>query len=154
MNKNTSILLVVCAFILQLTIMPRCALFGSFPDLILMAVVLAVLSCPWRFALMLSIAAGALEDALGVYPLGIHTLLFPLWAFTVAQAAKRFSIDTNGNRSVLVFAVCLLHAVAMRVFSLYLGAAVPLGVGVRIALWGSFYTAAASRAVLRLASRR
>jgi rod shape-determining protein MreD len=138
------------ACILQVTAVNHLKIFGIKPDLILIGIVLMSLSCEWKVAVALSIMGGAFKDIYGSGAFVLNTILSPLWSILVINLARRFSIDINLTRAVLVFIIAVLNALAIALFLWYMETAVTFGIFMRITFLDSLYTALLSLLIFKV----
>ncbi|MGE5197685.1 MAG: rod shape-determining protein MreD [Deltaproteobacteria bacterium] len=150
MNRWAFALIIVIFTLIQVTVLDYFRIFGTKPDLILIAVVITSLFCDLKWAISLSIAAGILKDSFTTVTFPLNSLLLPLWSFLAIKLSRRFSLDVNFVRAILIFIIAVFNAVAVRMIYLYTGTLVSLGIFLRIALLGSFYTALASLLIFKV----
>jgi cell shape-determining protein MreD len=103
-----------------------------------------------KFALPLSIIAGAFKDIYGAGSFAINPILSGLWSFLVINLARRVSIDINLTRAALIFIIAILNAFAMMIFLWYLGTYVAFGIFMRASFLDSLYTALLSLLVFKI----
>ncbi len=144
------LLIVLILGILQVTVMDYFKIFGTGPDLLLIAVVIAGLIFDFRLALFCGLLAGVFKDSFGLNTFGINTLIFALWSFLIAQVSRRLSINTNFRRMALIFIVALIHNLLNGLSLAFSGKSIPLGIFLRILFISSIYTALALPAVFRI----
>ena len=150
MKSWVGFLIILVLFILQITLAEYVKIFNTKPDLILIGVIIAALFCDQKWALLLGLCAGALKDAFAIQVPGINTVLFFIWSFLVINARRRFTLDFNGARAMLIGIIVLLQSIATRIIFLYLGIPVALGIFLRTAILGSVYTCLVSFALFKM----
>lgn len=150
MKSWVGFLIILVLFILQITLAEYARIFNTKPDLILIGVIIAALFCDQKWALLLGLCAGALKDTFVTQGPGINAVFFFLWSFLVINARRRFSLDFNGARVMLIGIIVFLQSIATRIIFLYLGIPVALGIFLRTAILGSAYTALVSFAVFKV----
>ena len=150
MKRWVGSLIILVLFILQITLVDYIKIFNTKPDLILLGVITAALFCDQKWALFLGLCAGVLKDTFATQALGINTVFFFLWSVLVIKARRRFSLDFNVARALLIGIIVFLQAVVTRVIFLYLGIPVALGIFLRTAMLGSAYTCLVSLAVFKI----
>jgi rod shape-determining protein MreD len=144
MRKSIFAAIVFGAVALQLTVVNHFKIFGIKPDLILISIVLVSLFCDLRFAVTLSIAAGALKDIYGSGPLAVNSILSGLWSFLIINLSRRVSLDIDLIRAALVFVIAVLNSFLMTAILWYLGASVAFGIFMRSTFLDSLYTSLVS----------
>lgn len=135
--------------VLQVTLLDCFKVFGVKPDLLLIAVFIAVLSLAIKPALSVGLLAGIFKDAFSLTPPGVSTILFPIWVFLIANLCREVSIDDNLTRLLLFFVVVLLNNIISGLVLIYSGVFLPLGIFLRITLLASIYTALILPLILR-----
>ncbi len=137
--------------IIQSTLLDYIKIFGVKPDFLLISVVIVSLNLELKWALVLSICAGFLKDALGINAFGINTLLFSLWSFLIMRLSKKISIDNNLIRAVLVFIAVIFNDIVKILTFLFLGNFfVPFSILIRTAFLESMYTALVSTLAFKI----
>jgi rod shape-determining protein MreD len=150
MRKSRYLAIIFILGILQVTVVDHFKVFGAKPDFILMAVVISSFFYDWKWALIFSLISGALKDMFTADAVAINTILSALWSFLVVQLVRRVNLDMNLIRAGLIFIVAILNACALRIFFLYSGVYVPLGIFLRTAFLGSLYTALTSLLLFKI----
>ena len=148
--KWITLLVIIILGLLQVTVLDYFKVFGIKPDLLLASVVLASLYLELKWVLGLGIFAGSLKDIFSANPLGLNTLLFPLWIFLIINLSRKISIDKDFIRAILIFIIVFFNNIIARIILLLLGKFIPWGVFLRIAFLESFYTAFVSPLVFRV----
>jgi rod shape-determining protein MreD len=146
------ILTVILAF-LQITILDYFKVFGVKPDLILIAVFIAVLFLDLKSALGVGLLAGVFKDVFTSNVLGFSAALFPIWVLLIANLIKRVSIEDNISRIFLLFVVALLNNVISGLVLIYSIGFLSFGIFLRITFLASAYTALILALILRIIKR-
>jgi rod shape-determining protein MreD len=136
--------------LLQISVVDHIKVFNTKPDLILIGVIIAALFCKRKWALILGLCAGAFKDIVASQAPGINAVFCFVWSLAVIQARRRFSLDFNGARVLLVGVIFFLQSLLTRIVFLYLGTPVSPGIFLRTALLGSVYTALVSLGVFKI----
>jgi len=144
------VFIIIIFGLIQPTLLEGVRLFNIKPDLLLITVVISSLSLEIKFAVSFSILAGFLKDTLGINSFGINILLFPLWSLFIIKISKKISFDSNLVRILCIFAVTFLNDLSCRLILLFLGYPIGVGIFLRVAFFGSFYTAAVLPLVFKI----
>ena len=86
------------AIILQTTLFDQLALFGAYPDVVLLVVILCGRYLDPSLTLLLGFTAGFSLDLLGTSPIGLLALVLTLVAYTVTRSAEW--VDANAITSI------------------------------------------------------
>ncbi|MDD5565704.1 MAG: rod shape-determining protein MreD [Candidatus Omnitrophica bacterium] len=149
--KTTAYALLVCAFcLLQATWLNALKVFSVKPDLLLITMIIATLNFKPGKAMALSVYTGVLKDIFSPFPVGLHTLLFPLWSLFIIALSKKIVIDGTLLYSVLAALVVILQSIGARIVLVFLGETMPPGVFLRIMILGALYTAFAMPVIWKL----
>lgn len=140
-KKPIFFLLIIIFALLQATLLNYINIFNIKPDLLLVSVVISSLYFDPVWALSLSIFAGILKDILSANTLGMNTVLFCLWSFSIIKLSRGITFDSNYIRLVLIFIITILNSIIIRLVSLFLDNFIPWGIFLRITLVESLYTA-------------
>jgi len=133
-------IIIACA-LLQITILNYIKIFNVKPDLLFISVVITSLLLEFRSAVLFSIFAGILKDALSINAFGINTILFALSCCLIIALSKKISLDNNLIRMASVFVIMLINNIITRLIFLFLGNFISLGVFLRVTFIESLYTA-------------
>lgn len=76
------------AIILQTTLFDQLALFGAYPDVVLLVVILCARYLDPNFTLLLGFTAGLSLDLLGTSPIGLLALVLTLVAYAVTRSGE------------------------------------------------------------------
>lgn len=125
MRFVAALLVVVAAAVLQVTWIPRAAVAGVFPDLVLVVILAVSWSRSFATGLVLGLVAGVLLDVLRPAPAGLHPLVL-----CVALFAARL-LQEMLQPAKFLFAACVLLASVAYSTTL---SATALAVGLRVAL--------------------
>lgn len=142
MRKIHFFLIMLILGVLQATILNSFSVFGIKPDVLLISVVIASLSFELKWALAFSVFAGIVKDVLGVYTIGINTLIFPLWTYLIIRLSKKISLDNNLMPALFILVISTANNIIIKlIFSSFQNLVIPLGIFVRIMFLESIYTA-------------
>jgi len=136
--------------IAQATVLNHFKFFGVKPDLFIGFVAAASIYLNWKWALPFSLLAGLLKDLFGTAGFGINVFLLPLWSYLILQLAGKISLDDPVAVSAAAFFTALLNDIASRLFYLYYGKYISLGIFLRIMLIEPAYTALAVLFFIRI----
>ena len=150
MRKWLFLLLIFCLGILQLSPLGVLTLFNLKPDLLLIAALTSVFFLEFKYAFFLSVFCGLFKDVFLLYPFTLNTFTFVLWSYLVFKIAKEISTENTFVKVGLVFLLALLQNIITGIVGSYSGV-IPLGIYLRLVLFGSIYTAAVSPIVFKLA---
>ncbi len=141
MKECKFLLVIVAAFIVQVSVIDYFRIFRVAPDLLLICVILVSLYTQRRSALMLSFLCGVLKDCLGVNPLGFYTVLFPLIGSVTVRLSRKLTIDNGIFGAFFTLIAAFLSDLCVRVALGFLGVSVRWGIMMRIFAVSSLYTA-------------
>jgi len=153
MRLSRAVILTAILGFSQITILDYFKVFGVKPDLILIAVFIAVFSLNLKQALGVGLLAGVFKDAFTSNVLSFNAVLFPLWVFLIATLIKRISIEDNISRILLLFLVALLNNIISGLVLIYSSSSVSFGIFLRITFLASVYTALIFMSILRIIKR-
>ncbi|RJO65639.1 MAG: rod shape-determining protein MreD [Candidatus Omnitrophota bacterium] len=149
--KTTAYAALMLAFcLLQATWLNALKIFSVKPDILLITMIIAALNFKPGKALGFSVYAGVLKDILSPFPVGLHTLLFPLWSFFIIALSKKIVVDSTLLYSVLAAIIVILQSIGARMTLAFLGEDMPSGIFLRIMILGALYTALAMPIVWKL----
>jgi rod shape-determining protein MreD len=141
MKTKLFLILIVLFALAQATLMGYLKFFGVMPDILLAVVFIAAVSFSPKQALCLSVCAGMIKDVLSVYPVGINTLIFPLWCFIIIQLSRKISLDQRLFSSLIVGIITFCNGIITHLIFFFDGNGISLLVLLRIAVIESLYTA-------------
>lgn len=130
----------LAAALIQVALGPRFAVFGAFPNLVLLAVVTVAWTTGPRLGMAYACAGGLLLDLASAGPLGPHALALLPGAYGIGLLARRLeppnllvvalsaAVTTLAYSGVLILASELLRVTV-----------VPAGVAIRLALAAAIY---------------
>ncbi len=142
----------ICA-ILQATLLNYFRLWGTKPDILLLACVVASLSFSLEKSLCIAVLAGFLKDILSLNHYGISTLLFPVIVFLVFKLSRKISADDSNFGAMLVFFAVILNGVISKIFLEFFGTFIPVGVFLRVIIIEALYSSAVSLLVFKIILR-
>lgn len=137
----------------QVTLLNYARLFGLKPDLLLICAILASLIFEQRLAFVFSVSCGLFKDAFNASTFGLNIILFSFWSLLIVKVSREISLDDEYRRAGLVLVIALLQNSFTGIMLMMAGEMISLGIFLRIALLGSFYTALVSLLVFRIAKK-
>jgi rod shape-determining protein MreD len=137
-------LFLVLVAVAQATLLDYARIFSVKPDLLLITAVWGSLFFKFNWAFACALLAGILKDAFSVYPFGINTLLFPLWAALGSYLSRKIAIETNYRYAALAGAAAFAQSAVTAVILPFVASPVSLGIFLRILIFGSLYAAVAA----------
>ena len=150
MKLSKLLIITLILGVFQLTLLGHFRIFGIKPDLLLVTVVLASLFLEMRWAIVFGVGVGIFKDIFSLNPFGLNILLFGLWSFLSAKISREITIEDTLSVTLLVLVIALLQNIASGLVVIYSGNFVPLGIFLRISLFGSFYTALTLPLILKV----
>lgn len=150
MRFSRVVILTIILGFLQITLLDHFKVFGVKPDLILIAVFIAVLYLNLKSALGVGLLAGVFKDAFTSNVLSFNAVLFPLWVLLIAILIKRVSVEDNISRIFLFFIVALLNNVISGLVLIYSIGFLSIGIFLRITFLASVYTALIFALILKI----
>lgn len=141
MKHRIFFLFLIAAALVQATVLRHGKVLGVKPDLLLICAAFASFHCAAPWAIAWSLCAGVLKDVFGVYSYGAHTILFPLWSFTLIMLSRKISTDTNLARAVCLFIIATFSGIISGLLVLSKGDYVPSGIFIRNVTLEPLYTA-------------
>ncbi len=150
-RKLSFFLFIIALGLLQTAVFDYFKFFGIKPDLLLISAVIASLYFELRWAFCFGITAGIFKDIFSVKPIGVNSLLFPVWIFLVIKLSKEISLDNIFIRVALIFIVVAVNNMIARLILLFFGDFMPVGIFLRITFLESLYTAIVSFLIFRIA---
>lgn len=149
--KKIYFFLIIAGFcLLQATFMDYFRFFNLKPDLLLICAVIAALYFKPSWAIAFCFLAGLLKDTFSASPFGINTLLFCLSGLIILRLSKEISVEDNLTRMGLLLIVALFNNIITAIILYSCGLGLPLGIFLRITVFGSLYTAMLLPLILRL----
>ena len=150
MKLSKLLIITLILGVFQLTLLGHFRIFGIKPDLLLVTVVLASLFLEMRWAIVFGVGVGIFKDIFSLNPFGLNILLFGLWSFLSAKISREITIEDTLSVTLLVLVIALLQNIASGLVVIYSGNFVPLGIFLRISLFGSLYTALTLPLILKV----
>lgn len=133
--------LIVCAALVQSTLVRHIQFFGVKPDLFWIMVLAGALYFDAGTSVIFSLICGLLKDSLGLSPFGVYIILFPLWSLAISSLSKRISFDHMPVTCLFLFVMVFVNAVILRLIPFVPGASLRFMVFMRISFIESIYTA-------------
>jgi rod shape-determining protein MreD len=140
------------AAILQATVLNSVRVFNVKPDILLVIAAFLSLECDLRWALLLSVFAGVLKDALIGNPFGLNAFMFALWSLLIFRVSRKISIETRLARLLLILIVAGLNILVAKLRLSFTAETIPPGIFLRTAVLEVVYTVLVSPLVFRLIS--
>jgi len=150
MKPSKLIIVTLVLGVFQLTLLEHFRVFGVKPDLLLVSVVLAGLFLEMRWAITFGVCVGIFKDIFSLSPFGLNILLFGLWSFLTAKISRKISIEDNLAATFLAWVIALLQNIISGLGLACSGSFVPMGIFLRIAIFGSLYTALTLPLILKV----
>jgi rod shape-determining protein MreD len=141
MKKVIFAALIVCAALIQSTLVRHIQFFGVKPDLFWIMVLSAALYFDAGTAVIFGFICGLLKDSLGVPAFGTYMILFPLWSLAVSSLSKRISFDHLPVSCLFIFVMVFVNSVALRLIPFIPGDHLTFMAFMRVSLIESIYTA-------------
>ena len=152
MKKWIFLCFILLAVLLEASVLNYFKIFYAKPALVFACVVLSALYLDTKYALMLAVFAGILQDTFGIAAYGIHTLLYPACVFLIIKLTSKVSLDNNYLLTGLLVILLIINDISARLILISSGNAVPaLGIFLRIAFFRLIYTAAVFPLLLKIA---
>jgi rod shape-determining protein MreD len=133
--------LIVCAALVQSTLVRHIQVFGVKPDLFWIMVLAGALYFDAGTAVIFSLICGLLKDSLGLPPFGVYIILFPLWSLAISSLTKRISFDHMGVSCLFLFVMVFVNAIILRFIPFVPGGSLRFMAFMRVSLIESLYTA-------------
>ncbi|MFA6216311.1 MAG: rod shape-determining protein MreD [Candidatus Omnitrophota bacterium] len=150
MKTRLFLILIVVFALAQATILSYLKVFGVMPDILLAVVFIIAMSFPRKQALFLSVCAGMIKDVLNVYPVGINTLIFPLWCFIIMHLKRKISLEQRLFSTLAVGIITFCNGIITHMIFFFDGNGIALLHLLRIAVIESLYTALILPAVFKV----
>lgn len=140
MKRAVGIALLTLAALVQVTWAPRFAVFGAFPNLVLIALVVTAWTAPPRAAMLWACAGGLLLDLASAGPVGPHALALLPGVYAIGVWTRNLQRPNTLHVALTAAAATLLYSVVLVLAGNLLGTYVPpAGVVAELAIAAAVY---------------